>query len=448
MTNQGKSLNIRELSLDAIIAILEDHQFSHLIIRQVLEKYAYLTEQERHFFSRLTQGTTEHMILLDYIINQYSKTPVQKMKPLIRNLLRMTAYQIYFMDSVPGSAACNEAVKLAVKRGFSGLKGFVNGVSRSIVRGKETFSLPNDWSIKYSMPGWIIDCYRQLAGTDKTLESLEYLASGKETEITVHCHTSKASSSDILQSLEGEGAKVRPDSDFEDVLHLTLHQPITAYTAFQEGLIQVQNMSSILACKAADAKPGDFCIDVCAAPGGKSIFLADAMNNSGMVISRDLTEAKCRLIEENRSRTGFSCIVPQTFDASVFDPSLAEKADLVIADLPCSGLGVLKEKPDIKYHQTPEAVQSLISLQRKILSAVSAYVKPGGTLLFSTCTVNAQENEENIRWFLEEYPSFYPDSLSGILPASILSLSEKSGQLQLYPGKDYDGFYFARLKKH
>lgn len=444
---QGKSLNIRDLALDGVMLVLEDGQFSHLVVRQALEKYGFLSLQERRFFLRLVQGTVERQIELDWILGQYSKIPSEKMRPVIRNILRMTVYQIYYMDGVPDSAACNEAVKLAGKRGFSSLKGFVNGVCRSVARGKGSCKLPPDWSIVYSMPDWIIDCYKKSFGSQQTEQILSSFFQNGKNQVTVHCHTGKTSLENIIASLEREHVTLRRDPVLPEVLFLRSEQPITELSAFQEGLIQVQNRSSILACMAAGVKPGFFCIDVCAAPGGKSVFLANAAGDTGTVISRDLSEGKLAYIEENRRRTGFSQIIPQVWDATVPDDSMKDKADLVFADLPCSGLGVLREKPDIKYHQTPEAAAELAGLQRQILSVVQSYVKPGGTLLFSTCTVNPAENQENAAWFLSRYPKFVPEDLSLFLPKPVQADTLKQGYLQIAPDASGDGFFFARFKR-
>ena len=447
MTDRGTSVNLRDLALEAILLVLEEGQYSHLVIRQALEKYGFLSAQEKSFFVRLMQGTIERKIELDWILSQYSKIPPDKMKPVIRNILRLTAYQLYYMDAVPVSAACNEAVKLAGKRGFSGLKGFINGVSRSVARGKDTLQLPEDPVIRYSMPEWIIEKFTQCAGRAATEESLQNLLLPDKNEITVHCHTSRACISDIIQSLHGQGVQVRKDAFLPDMLHLKTQTPLPALQAFRNGLIQVQNVSSALACMAAAVLPGSFCMDVCAAPGGKSIYLADRMQNSGQILSRDISDDKLSLIDENVRRCGFSCIRTQLWDAAAPDPGLYGKADLVFADLPCSGLGVIGSKPDIKYHQTPEGAVQLAALQRQILTVVQEYVKPGGILLYSTCTVNPDENIRNRDWFLGQFP-FETEDLTPLLPDSIRADSLKEGYLQLMPG-DFgaDGFFFSRMRR-
>lgn len=444
---QSDGLLVRDIALSALLQILEEGQFCHLVLRQALEKYGWLQVRDRSFLTRLVQGTVERMPELDSSLNQYSKVPVKKMKPVIRTILRMTAYQIYYMDSVPDSAACNEAVKLAGKRGFASLKGFVNGVSRSVARGKAERILPVSWAERYSMPDWIINNYKACGGSVRTEQALQFLLNGDKSETTVHCNTSKASIEQIKASLTAEQVQLRQSELVPEVLYLRDFEALEELEAFENGWIQVQDLASVFACLAADVQPGDFCVDVCAAPGGKSIFAADRMKGQGTVISRDLSEYKTDYIKENQERCGMTVIKPQVWDAGILDESLVEKADVVIADLPCSGLGVIGGKPDIKYHQSPEGAKELAALQRKLLSVVWQYVKPGGVLVYSTCTVNPAENQENRDWFLEQFP-FELDSLEGRIPNAVLGETGKNGYVQLLPGEyGGNGFYFARMRR-
>ena len=444
---QSGGLLVRDIALSALLQILEEGQFCHLVLRSALEKYGWMQTRDRSFLTRLVQGTVERMPELDASLNTYSKVPAGKMKPVIRNILRMTAYQIYYMDSVPDSAACNEAVKLAGKRGFASLKGYVNGVSRSIARGKEERKVPMSWSERYSMPEWIINCYKACGESARTEQALQFLLNGEKTETTVHCNTSRASVEQIKESLAGEQVQVRQNEFVPEVLHLSHFESLEELESFENGWIQVQDIASVLACMAADVQPGMVCVDVCAAPGGKSIFAADRMRGQGIVISRDLSEYKTAFIEENKERCEMSVIRVQVWDAGELDTGLIEQADVVIADLPCSGLGVIGGKPDIKYHQSPEEAKELAAIQRKLLSVVWQYVKPGGILVYSTCTVNPEENQENRNWFLEQFP-FEPDSLTGHIPDAVDGPKKEEGVLQLLPGEyGGNGFYFARMRR-
>ena len=223
---------------------------------------------------------------------------------------------------------------------------------------------------------------------------------------------------------------------------------LEALSAFQKGWIQVQDASSALVGQAASPCAGDQILDVCGAPGGKSLDLADRLKGTGLVTVRDLTEQKVALIEDNIERSGFSNICAQVWDAREFDSRWENQADIVIADLPCSGLGIIGKKPDIKYQASPEQIDSLAVLQREILSAVRRYVKPGGKLIYSTCTISRKENQEQRDWILQEFPEFEPLSLEKELGGSVQESSLKEGYLQLLPGKHpCDGFFIAAFRK-
>lgn len=447
-----KSVNVRELILGILLEVTERDVYSHLIIRNVLDKYQYLDKQERAFLTRVSEGTIENIILLDYIINQFSKVKVNKMKPVIRNILRMSVYQLKFMDGVPDSAVCNEAVKLATKKGFHNLKGFVNGVLRNITRNLDQITYPSEenekaeyLSIMYSMPKWIVD---------KWLKEYEYtqvknIVEGffNKNSITIRCNQSKVSPEELKLLLEKDEIKVIASKYLNYAFEISGYNRINLIKAFQEGLFQVQDISSMLVIETAQVKENDYVIDVCAAPGGKSLHAADKLNGTGYVEARDLTEAKIALIEENIKRTGFQNIKVKQFDARVMDDSAKERADVVIADLPCSGLGVLGKKTDIKYKMTPQKQDDLVKLQREILQVVKDYVKPGGTLIYSTCTINKEENIDNVKWFTDNFEFELEDFTKQLsLPLQIESV--RNGYIQLLPGLfDTDGFFVAKLRK-
>ncbi len=459
MTNTN-TIQVREIALEALLEILEKGRLSHLVLGQFLRKYQYLEKQDRAFLSRLVEGTIERKLTLDYILDQYSKkVSVQKMKPVIRTLLRMGSYQILYMDGVPDSAACNETVKLTIRRGFSGLKGFVNGILRTIAREKEQIPFPEKgsleyYSVVYSMPEWIVEQWMEQYGQKITEKML--LAGLEAKAVTVRIRTG------TLQWEEGEKSLLK-EADVQEVFWypeawiLSDYDSFEELESFQSGAIQVQDISSMMVAEAAGVKEGDFILDVCAAPGGKSIHLADKLQGTGCVEARDLTDYKIGLIEENAQRCRVNNLRVKRWDALEFDKTMAEAADIVIADLPCSGLGVVGRKNDLKYHSSREGQRELVQLQRKILMTVSAYVKAGGVLIYSTCTTNRQENEENVRWFLEENPSFVLEDLTEYLPKGmteaadpILQLKEQitSGMVGLLQGVfPSDGFFLARLKK-
>lgn len=429
------SVNERELVLDMLLQITRDGEYSHIVIKNVLDKYQYLDKRERAFITRVVNGTLERMIEIDYIINLFSKVKVNKMKPLIRTILRSSVYQMKYMDSVPDSAICNEAVKLAGKRGFVNLKGFVNGVLRNISRNLDKINYPDEkdkvsyLSVKYSLPEWLVKQWLNVYDeeTVKTIGS----AFLEEKPLTVRFNERKIKKEDLVGILKKEGVMVGEVPEIPCALYLSGYDHLSALPSFCEGLYQVQDLSSMQVALWSGVKEGDQVLDVCAAPGGKSIHIAELLNGTGHVEARDLTEYKVDLLRDNIERSGLTNIEAVCQDATVYDPDKKKSADIVIADLPCSGLGVLGKKPDLRYKMNEKTEADLVELQRKILSVVKDYVKPDGKLLYSTCTIHREENEGNVEWFLKEYPEF-----------------ELVKDKQMIPGKDTgDGFYIAIIKR-
>lgn len=446
-----KAINERELVLGILLEITRDGEYGHIALRNTLSKYQYLEKRERAFITRVVEGTLEHMMEIDYIINQFSKVKVNKMKPVIRTIIRSAVYQMLYMDSVPNSAVCNEAVKLASKKGFVNLKGFVNGVLRNIDRNVSNIQYPDKdnmveyLSVRYSMPVWILEkwsiCY--------DWEQIERMLQGffKERGTTIRCNLNRISKEELVKKLQGEGVTVKQHPYLEYALVISGYDYLGNLESFEEGDFQVQDLSSMLVAEAAAPKEGDYVIDVCAAPGGKSLHIADKLKGTGHVEARDLTDYKVELIWDNIERSQMDNIEAVSMDALVFDPGSEEKADIVIADLPCSGLGVIGKKADIKYKMTEKTQEELAQLQKDILAVVHRYVKPGGTLVYSTCTINAEENIENVRWFLEQYPEFEVRSLEPVL-CSELKDSVEEGCLQLLPGiHESDGFFISAFQK-
>lgn len=437
-------MTARELALDMLIEILEKGSFCHVVERQALSKYQYLPKKDRALATRITEGVVERLLSVDYVINRVSKVKTDKMKPVIRNILRIGAYQILYMDRIPDSAACNEAVKLAIKRRFAGLKGFVNGVLRSVAREKEGLEFPDE-ETRLSIPAWLLSMWRQELGEEQALAVAKAML--KERPTCIRCNTDKEDVDRIVKSLTHQGVQVICLPDFDDILYIKNYDYLEALDAFSKGWIQVQDVSSSLVCRAAAPKEGDFVLDVCGAPGGKSLHMADRLKGTGMVEARDLTVQKVSLIEENISRSGFSNIRAKVWNALDPDEKMRGQADIVLADLPCSGLGIIGRKPDIKYRMTRDGCRELSELQKEILSVVWEYVKPGGLLVYSTCTISRAENQENLEWILGNFP-FDAVDISGNVGAAFQEETAKKGYLQLLPGRHpSDGFFLAVLKR-
>ena len=427
----AQSTNTRELILDILIQITRGGEYSHIALKNALDQYQYLEKQERAFIARVVNGTLERMIELDYIIDQFSKVKVRKMKPVIRIILRSAVYQMKYMDSVPASAACNEAVKLAAKRGFGSLRGFVNGVLRNISRNLSDISYPSEedmlysFSVRYSVPEWILGQWLAEYGKETVRAMAEEFL--KEKPVTVRFHPDRISKEELMRKLKEEGVSVKEDAELPYALHLSGLDYLMKLESFQKGYFQVQDVSSMQVAQWAAPEEGSYIIDVCAAPGGKAIHLAEMLRRTGHVEARDLTEYKIGMIRENILRSGMTNIEVVQMDARLRDEASVGKADIVIADLPCSGLGVLGRKPDLKYKMTQDTQRELVKLQREILSVSAEYVKQGGKLIYSTCTIHKEENEDNAAWFARQFPEFHLQR-----------------ERQTLPGRDSgDGFYIA-----
>ena len=459
-TNYG--VNLRMLVMEML---LTENAYSHIIVRDVLNKYNYLSRQEKSFIKRLYEGTLERQIELDYVINRYSKIKTEKMYNVIRAIMRMGVYQILYMDSVPDAAACNEAVKLARKKGFSTLGGFVNGVLRNIAREKENIEYTS-LSVKYSMPEWIVDMWTGQLGLEKTKLVLAGLL--EQHPVTVRFRDvpeitgvdMDTAVSAVQKAIDSQGGKMERHPYLPFAYKVSGTDDITKLPYYEDGAFVIQDVSSMLAVAAIgikkyiDIKNMDQggikepvrVLDLCAAPGGKSMLAADLLEECAInytVISRDISENKIDLMRQNFDRCRLKHTMAEVGDALLKDDGLVGTADIVIADVPCSGLGVSGRKRDIKYNITPEAVDHIIKLQRQILQMAAAYVKPGGRLLFSTCTINQDENEKNFEWIKNEM-KLTPVSLDDALPECLHTDTSANGYLQLLPGiHDTDGFFIS-----
>ena len=444
--------NTREIILRVLTEISENGIYSHTAIRAALERYQFLSRRDRAFITKVCEGTVERLIELDYIIDTYSTVPVGKMKPVIRDILRSAVYQIRFLSGTPDAAAVSEAVKLTQKKGFYNLKGFVNGVLRSVIRGGDSIPYPDEGtepvralSVRYSMPEWIVTDWLAEFGPIVTRRMLE--SSLKERPTIVRFKTDRISRATIANSLTDQGVTVKHAPYLPYAYALSDYNYLPALAAFKNGWIFPQDVSSMLVAEIASPGRGDYVIDVCAAPGGKSLHVADKMGGFGMVEARDLTEDKVALIRENVHRADLINVRPVVMDALVFDVGSEAKADVVLCDVPCSGLGVISRKSDIKYRVSPERIDSLVELQRTILKNAARYAAPGGRLIYSTCTVGRRENLDNVRWFTQNFP-YELESLDPYLPRALRSLATREGYLQLVPGvHDADGFFIARLRR-
>lgn len=441
------SINLRNQCLK----ILEEEAQTHCFINDILEGYFNMLTLEQHekaFINRIVYGTIEYKIKLDYIINLFSNTQTKKLKLPILILLRMSIYQMLYMDQVPHSAIINEAVNLVKKRKMSNLSGFLNGVLRNISRNISSIEYPNELkapneylSVYYSFPRWLID-YLLEQYDYKTLKAI-LEDSLKTPLICIRHNPLKGSWEELVDSLGDEGITIKESHILPYAMYLEGTGSIKQLKSFQNGLFQIQDESSMIVGEIASPKEGHHLIDVCAAPGGKTTHCAQMMNNKGKIIARDISDKKLKRIEENYIRLGITNIILEKHDATKLDISLVDTMDIVLTDVPCSGLGIIKKKPDIKYNVTHEGIESLIEIQRSILETSARYVKKEGILIYSTCTINRKENDDNISWFLEKHKNFEK------IPLDFDEINRNDrGFLQILPINELaDGFFIAKLKR-
>lgn len=459
-------VNSREIILNILLEVSAEEEYSHVLIRGVLEKYNYLDGKEKAFIKCVTEGCLERRIELDYIIDGFSNTPVKKMKPVIREILHMSVYQLMYMSRVPASAAINEAVKLAKKRGFTGLSGFVNGVLRKISREGSNYPLPDaskDYvkylSVKYSMPEWLVMKLKKDLGQDNIEAVLKGLLEIRPLTIRIQRKVTGEQRDNLFTQMKNVGVEICSHPYLEDAYCLSNVEGVSNLPGFEEGLFAVQDISSMLAVEAAGIKQGDKVLDVCAAPGGKTAYAAMLTGNGGSVVAGDASEYKTSMIEDNCERLGINNVSVVIRDASVRDEEHIQKYDVVIADVPCLGLGVIGRKKEIKYRIKETDIESITALQKQIVRQAAECVKPGGILLYSTCSMTYEENAAMVKWMEEELAlligkTIKAESMESTLPGSFVqSISGidveqiKAGSMQLMPGvHESDGFFFARMR--
>ena len=424
-------MTARQAAVQALLKVDGEGGYSNLVLNEQLKK-AQLSPEDTAFASRLFYGTLERKLTLDHIIGAYSKKPVHKLTPAVAEILRMSLYQLAFLDSVPDSAAVNEGVKLTRTMKAASASGFVNAVLRAFLRdGKE---LP---SIKGG----------QLRQWEAAIDFLEY--SLERPPLYARVNTARGSVEACVKRLQEEGVRVQLDPDLPGCIALEQTASIERLSAFQEGLLHIQDKSSQLCAAALGAKPGERVLDCCAAPGSKSFTAAEWMGDEGEIISCDIFAEKIKKIEQGAKRLGLSCIRARLQDATAFDPSLGQ-FDRVLCDAPCSGIGIIGRKPEIKYKKEQD-LQDLPQVQAKILDNVSRYVKKGGTLLYSTCTLLERENGAVVQAFLKEHPEFEPAALPEMVQKACGIADKQAWKVTLLPHEGQrvqtDGFFIATMKK-
>lgn len=428
----------REICLKLLVSTEKNASYSNIALDNTLSKYDKLKDVDRRFISALYYGVIERKITLDEIIKKYSQRPLEKLSDAVRQILRMGIYQLLYMDSVPDNAAVNESVILAKDNKREAVAGFVNALLRSFIRDGKKLPLTGvkykDLSIKYSCPEWIVKMWRD-DYDDDVLNSMLRSSVGRP-PVTARLNTCKFSLEDILSSLSAQDVECRMSNDIENCAELIGCGSVERLEAYKEGMLHVQDSSCQLCALELGAKPYDRVLDVCSAPGGKAFTIAEIMQDKGEVIALDLHANRVRLIRQGAKRLGLEAIMASENNAKVYNADLG-LADAVLCDVPCSGLGVIRRKPEIKYGDR-EAMMNLPKVQYDILSCSSQYVKKGGTILYSTCTVNRAENDMVAERFLSEHKDFEPVKLDRFTDYKATITPDMFGG---------DGFFIAKFRR-
>ena len=439
-------INPREVAAEAMVQIMAEGAYNNTALRRLLRQNGAMTRQERAFVTELVNGTLRNLYYIDYILNSFSKTKTEKMKPWLLAVMRTAVYQMLFMET-PDAAACNEGVKLARERGYGKLSGFVNGVLRTVAREKAQITLPKQGTaeylhIRYSHPLWLVRMWLAYYGYDFT-EAL-CRKDNEAPAVSIRVNTLRTNSKELEEILEEEGVQVR-HSILENGLYLTGTADLGRMDLFTKGMFHVQDVSSQLAVAVLAPQKGERILDMCAAPGGKSFLMAEYMENQGGIVSRDIHPHKIQLMAEGAERLGISIMKGEMQDAMEEKKADIAAFDRVLVDAPCSGLGLLRKKPDIRLKKDGSEIDTLPRIQRAVLEQAAKYVKPGGVLVYSTCTLCRKENEKNIEWFLENHKEYTMEPLGEFLPKGMEKEGEK-GFVTLFPHiHETDGFFIARM---
>ena len=443
-------MNAREGALKVLYEIEVKEAYSNLALNKELNQHAY-EQLDKGFMTELVYGVLENLIYLDFAIQQFSSIKLKKIHPMALNLLRLGAYQILFLDRIPASAAVNESVNLA-KKYVKRSSGFVNGILRNLIRNPEKIQIPDEkkdpvafLSIKFSHPRWMVEQFLTFFSPEFTAELLK--ANNETPHLYVRVNTLKTNVEDCVASLNQKGFQVEVSPHIEEAITIKGTTNLAELDLLQMGHLYIQDFGSMLIGRIVDPKPGDLVVDVCSAPGGKATHLAQLMKNQGRILARDIHPHKIKLIKANANRLGTKIVEPEEFNGYELDINLIEKADRVLVDAPCSGLGIIRRKPEIKYRKKPEDVTEITALQLDILSKASQYVKPGGYIVYSTCTIDPRENEVVVKVFLKEHPQFELENL-GEKYAPLIPGKPQGEMLQLYPNvHGTDGFFMAKLTR-
>ncbi|OON95317.1 MAG: 16S rRNA (cytosine(967)-C(5))-methyltransferase [Candidatus Epulonipiscioides saccharophilum] len=433
--------NSREIIVDILLKVEKEGTYLQLLLKKELDGFESL---DKSFITEVATGAMKRQITIDYIINEVSTIKINKMKPFIRNLLRMSVYQLKYLDKIPAHAVIDEAVKLTKKKGYATLTKFVNAVLRNVDR--QDIILPDDdLSVKYSIAPWIIDSWSVTYGP-VIAEKIANELSANRAKVSARINTLKTTKTDLINFLVNESVIPLPGNIYPDeYLYLNGVNDIASMKSFAEGLFTIQDESAGIVSHVVNPLAGEYILDLCSAPGGKSTHLAQLSQNQANIISTDIFEHKIDLVKKNASRLGAGSICAELYDEKDIDKFVG-RFDKVLIDVPCSGLGLLKRKPDINFNRNEYHIAQINATQKSIAKTAASFLKPGGSLVYSTCTLNKTENELMVDYIsalglvpdctlIDYVPDMFKEFVSG-------------GHVTIFPFvANTDGFFIAKFKK-
>lgn len=449
----ARKLSARDVALNVLTDVEASGSYSNLQLNQALVQ-AGLERADAGLTTEIVYGTISHLNTIDYFLGRFVAKGMHKLQPWVRSLLRLSFYQIYYLDRIPPHAAVNEAVNIAKRRGHQGISGMVNGVLRNVLRQLDELVIPDNLSavqrisLQYSHPEWLVERWVQQFSESVTEQIC--MSNNEPPAVSVRVNTNKTTREQMLKTLNDAGYYAQPSTIAPDGILVGGSGNMALTDWYRDGMLSIQDESSMLVAEAVQPEPGMSILDCCAAPGGKTAHIAEKMHNQGHIIANDIHEHKRKLIDDQAQRLHLSVIDTAVGDAMAL-PERYEAAsfDRILLDAPCSGLGVIRRKPDLKWNKSASDIKEIAALQRRLLERVSSLLKPGGILVYSTCTIEQSENEDVVRSFVDTHPQFEPVVVP--LFADKLAHATASEQaalgVQILP-QDYhsDGFYIAALR--
>lgn len=447
----AKDKTARDVALEVLLRVEQTRSYANLVLAPALAKSS-LSSRDRALTTELVYGTVRTLGTLDWALQERSNMPLAKLDPPVRALMRLGAYQLLF-TRIPPAAACFEAVQQAKRVSHEGSARFVNAVLRRLARERSRLEFPDideepvrHIALKYSHPEWLVQRWLERLGLEDTLELCR--ADNLVPPLCLRANLTRTTRSELIVLLKRHGLVVSPHHKVPEALYVEGSGMVEGLPGFQAGLFTVQDESSMLATHALAPKAGERLLDACAGPGGKTTHLAEFMNDRGQILALDIHPHKLTLVRENAARLHLDCINTREADARRLPPDLRGAFTKVLVDAPCSGTGVLRRRPDLRWRKTPEELTSLPKMQLKILVGASEALAVDGTLLYSTCSLEPEENMEVVTAFLALRPEFVLTDLRPTLGEFIQEPTLRQGFLQLYPHKhELDGFFLAGLKR-